>query len=581
MRKLSLILLPVLVLSLVSLRFTSPSPHGKDFRYSCELCHNPNGWEVDTRDIRFDHAVTGFALDGVHRETDCRMCHSSLVFGDAGTECADCHTDVHENTLGASCERCHTPRSWIVSDITLMHQQGRLPLVGPHSTADCYDCHKSASLLRFEPIGVTCYECHVNDYLSASEPNHVQGNFSTDCEECHLTNAFSWSGAGFNHTFFPLTKGHAVSDCFACHTQGSPYSSISPDCWSCHAGDYNAATNPNHATSGFPVQCNDCHTTDPGWKPASFALHDNLFFPIYSGEHEGEWESCGDCHENPSDYSSFTCISCHEHNKQDMDDEHDDVGGYIYESRACLECHPTGSGELGFNHNTSAFPLTGAHITTACVDCHANGYDNTPTGCNDCHNPDYQQAQNPSHLVLALSVNCLDCHTTLPGWSPASFAQHNQLYPLLGAHALLSNDCFGCHKGDYVNTPNTCYGCHEGDYTQATNPNHQSAQFPTDCEVCHTQNAWQPSTFNHDGQYFPIYSGKHDGEWDECSDCHTSPGNYAIFSCIDCHEHNQQDMDDEHQGVSGYVYNSIACLNCHPDGSEQSGTRRFTPKRVR
>ncbi|HRZ77684.1 MAG TPA: hypothetical protein P5248_09975, partial [Bacteroidales bacterium] len=445
----------------------------------------------------------------------------------------------------------------------------------------CYDCHKSASLLRFEPIGVTCYECHVNDYLSASEPNHVQGNFSTDCEECHLTNAFSWSGAGFNHTFFPLTKGHAVSDCFACHTQGSPYSSISPDCWSCHAGDYNAATNPNHATSGFPVQCNDCHTTDPGWKPASFALHDNLFFPIYSGEHEGEWESCGDCHENPSDYSSFTCISCHEHNKQDMDDEHDDVGGYIYESRACLECHPTGSGELGFNHNTSAFPLTGAHITTACVDCHANGYDNTPTGCNDCHNPDYQQAQNPSHLVLALSVNCLDCHTTLPGWSPASFAQHNQLYPLLGAHALLSNDCFGCHKGDYVNTPNTCYGCHEGDYTQATNPNHQSAQFPTDCEVCHTQNAWQPSTFNHDGQYFPIYSGKHDGEWDECSDCHTSPGNYAIFSCIDCHEHNQQDMDDEHQGVSGYVYNSIACLNCHPDGSEQSGTRRFTPKRVR
>jgi hypothetical protein len=27
-------------------------------------------------------------------------------------------------------------------------------------------------------------------------------------------------------------------------------------------------------------------------------------------------------------------------------------------------------------------------------------------------------------------------------------------------------------------------------------------------------------------------------------------------------------MDQEHQGVPGYVYQSSACFSCHPDGEE-------------
>ena len=64
----------------------------------------------------------------------------------------------------------------------------------------------------------------------------------------------------------------------------------------------------------------------------------------------------------------------------------------------------------------------------------------------------------------------------------------------------------------------------------------------------------------------PIYSGKHEGEWNLCIDCHLG-NNYSDFSCIDCHEHdNQADVDDDHDGVSGYVYNSDACFSCHPTG---------------
>ncbi|MCU0329314.1 MAG: hypothetical protein MUE53_10010, partial [Chitinophagales bacterium] len=119
------------------------------------------------------------------------------------------------------------------------------------------------------------------------------------------------------------------------------------------------------------------------------------------------------------------------------------------------------------------------------------------------------------------------------------------------------------------NTPNTCVGCHQSDYNSTTNPNHAAAQFPTNCIACHSQSAWSPSTFDHDNLYFPIYSGKHDGEWNLCADCHFNSSNYNLFSCINCHEHDDPaDMADKHDGVNGYQYNSNACYACHPDGEK-------------
>ena len=52
--------------------------------------------------------------------------------------------------------------------------------------------------------------------------------------------------------------------------------------------------------------------------------------------------------------------------------------------------------------------------------------------------------------------------------------------------------------------------------------------------------------------------------WSNCAECHTNPASYAQFTCIDCHEHNQADMNDKHGDVQGYTYNSPACFACHP-----------------
>ena len=129
----------------------------------------------------------------------------------------------------------------------------------------------------------------------------------------------------------------------------------------------------------FSTNCLECHSTRPGWKPADFREHDGLYFPIYSGEHSGTWVNCAECHTDPSNYALFNCIICHEHNQPDMDEEHEGINGYLYDSQACFDCHPTGSADEGFDHDATLFPLTGAHLEAACAECHESGYSGTNT----------------------------------------------------------------------------------------------------------------------------------------------------------------------------------------------------------
>ena len=120
--------------------------------------------------------------------------------------------------------------------------------------------------------------------------------------------------------------------------------------------------------------------------------------------------------------------------------------------------------------------------------------------------------------------------------------------------------------GQYANTPTDCFFCHETDYQTAPSPNHDGEGYPTDCAMCHSTAAGWPSSFNH-ASYFPIYTGEHRDEWDTCATCHLG-NDLDDFSCTHCHEHRQSEMNNEHDDVNGYVWESHACLNCHPNGSE-------------
>ena len=41
-------------------------------------------------------------------------------------------------------------------------------------------------------------------------------------------------------------------------------------------------------------------------------------------------------------YNVFECVLCHEHSQGETNPEHRSVGGYVYESRACYQCHLRG-----------------------------------------------------------------------------------------------------------------------------------------------------------------------------------------------------------------------------------------------
>lgn len=551
--------------------------HANTISTDCQACHTPAGWGI--KDVLPLHERSRFPLFGAHQTADCGQCHKNYEvrqFEPVQTDCYSCHSkDYHAtaapnhpmNKFSKDCSTCHDTRAvnWRSQNI----DHSFFPLTGGHSKPGCFGCHSSAS---FAGLSQDCYSCHKPDYEATLNPNHVAGNFSKDCKTCHTING--WIPASFDHnlTTFPLTGRHTTVACATCHTQG--YAGTPKQCVSCHQANYNATSNPNHLAAQFPVTCENCHTTN-GWQPAQFD-HDGPYFPIYSGKHKNKWNACGDCHTNSSNFQVFSCITCHEHNQADMNQEHQGVQGYKWESSACLSCHPSGRADGAFNHSTSQFPLTGSHLTAQCSGCHTNGYTTRPPlDCYSCHQSGFQQTTKLNHTLARFSQNCTDCHNTTT-WANTTF--NHAVYAgfaLQNKHA--GRTCVQCHATTYSGTSSLCQTCHLTDYQNAQNPNHTGAHFSEACKDCHTDAGWTPANFNHDGPYFPINSGKHKNKWNnDCRSCHEVSSNYAVFTCTSCHEHNQTDMNQEHQGVQGYIYASNACFACHPDGSSNGAFNHTT-----
>jgi hypothetical protein len=261
------------------------------------------------------HSRTRFPLIGAHAATACFRCHPGAQGGNfarADTSCEACHQrdlrratnpdHVAQGWVG-DCERCHLPIAW--SGGAFHHSAW--PLTGAHAGASCNQCHPGGV---FGGTPDQCVDCHLADYQGATQPNHVLLGFSTQCAQCHGTG--SWDDATFSHA------------------------GVVDGCVQCHLDDYQNAS-PNHVAAGFPTQCELCHTSTSSWSQENWV---HTQFPIQGGDHGGL--SCNECHQQPSNFQSFSCTHCHEHRQSEMDDEHDDVPGYVWQSPACYSCHPDG-----------------------------------------------------------------------------------------------------------------------------------------------------------------------------------------------------------------------------------------------
>ena len=521
--------------------------HAKDDQHNgqlgtdCAQCHTSLDWKP----AKFDH--THFPLTGKHAGAACTSCHVNKVIKGTPTGCASCHANQnpHSSLLGTNCNSCHTTAGWLPA--TFDHNLAAFKLSGKHVQAACTDCHVN-NVYKGTPAN--CYACH----KSADKHN---GQYGTDCALCHSSSG--WLPASFDHSHFPLTGKHATAACTSCHVNNvfkgtatacnschsnkNPHSSLlGTNCNSCHttAGwlpatfDHNLAAfrlsgkhtqaacancHVNNVYKGTPANCYACHKSDDkhngqygtncalchsssGWLPASF---DHSHFPL-TGKHATA--ACSSCHANNVFKGTATaCNSCHSNKNP-----HSSLLG-----TNCGSCHTTGGWlPATFNHNLSAFKLTGAHVQASCTNCHANNvYKGTPTSCYSCH-------QSDDHHNGQFGTGCGTCHST-NAWQPATFDHNLSSFKLTGAHVQAS--CTSCHANNvYKGTPTNCYSCHQSD-------DHHNGQYGTNCASCHSTSAWKPANFDHGG--FALTNG-HGGL--SCSSCHSS-GTYSGLStaCSSCH----------------------------------------------
>ncbi len=555
----------MLAVSTASAQTKVKSPHG-DYKEDCSLCHRATGWKPAQISKKFDHEKFGIPLKGAHAEVQCMQCHKSLDFSDTSAGCIDCHADVHSGELGTDCARCHGTRSFIDrNDQIRMHRLTRFPLAGAHQTLDCEMCHRleAPGGLSWVNTPAECVSCHLNDYNETTRPSHVAAGYSHECSACH--NEQSWRRVDFDHnqTGFPLSGVHATISCENCHV-GGVFTGLSTACVSCHQQDYDGTSNPNHAGAGFATECQQCHNTR-GWTGVNFD-HSRTAFAL-TGAHRSV--GCNECHANGV-YSGtpMLCVSCHQQEYDSTTDPNHAATGF---STECQQCHNTNAwAGANFDHNATAFPLTGAHRSVGCNLCHANGvYAGTSTLCVSCHQQDYNSTANPNHVSAGFPTDCEQCHSTV-SWAGADFNHNTTAFPLTGAHR--SVGCNECHaNGVYSGTPMLCVSCHQQDYNGTTNPDHVSAAFPTDCEQCHSTVGWAGADFDHSITGFPL-TGAHVGR--PCSDCHVN-NRYSGMdpACVACHQSDYNGTTNPDHAASGF---STECTLCHNTAAWAGATFNHT-----
>lgn len=507
---------------------------------ACRTCHSEhNGrpfqlvkWPGSRGRDGFDHTQAGWALQGGHTKSSCNACHkASLVtvasvrsdtslsvqrtFLGLGTACAACHLDEHRGRASKQCTDCHTVDAWKPAP-KFDHDRTRFPLTGQHNQVHCDKCHAvrqeittgpggsaDSSFVDFRATRVSdeagCAGCHPSPHKEAARVGA--------CEKCHSTAGWfvlADSSRRFDHTAtgFPLRGAHADVRCEYCHLSSPrsapvwhvamerdnylrPFSQLKMQydrCDACHADAHRGELVRN----GDAPDCVACHA-ETRFTPARFgqAAHDSTRFPL-TGAHLAT--PCAACHPlEPGaargsghvrfSFATLACVSCHrDPHGQQFDGRHVAGSGPMAATEAgarvaCTPCHVTDAWTPPrFDHDSTRYPLRGAHARVACDKCHTSAGPGLParfsglgTTCNasGCHRDPHggQFAARPR------GGTCTTCHSEA-AWATLAFDhQRDSAYPLDGAHRKVK--CASCHRPEgtppvvrYRPLPHRCEDCH-------------------------------------------------------------------------------------------------------------------------
>jgi hypothetical protein len=345
--------------------------HQKTLSTSCLDCHNPDTFKPATK---FNHNTARFRLSGKHANVDCLKCHKVEIRdgnkyqqfrGIQNFNCNSCHKDPHQNKFGQNCSQCHNEETFLIikGGEKFDHNKTSYKLEYKHISVNCKECHKTkfTDPLKHEK----CTDCHA-DY---HKKQFVKNGVSPDCSTCHSVKGFtlfSYTNEQHNLSTFPLNGSHVATPCTDCHKKQKEWNfrGIGIKCSDCHKDVHQG----NIPAKYYPESdCKTCHN-ETRWSEITFN-HAKTEFKL-AGAHIKS--SCRACHykedSNAVVWQKFSgldknCSNCHidKHFKQ-------------FEKNGvtnCTECHDTDNWKPSkFNHNNTAFRLTGKHIKVPCEKCH-------------------------------------------------------------------------------------------------------------------------------------------------------------------------------------------------------------------
>jgi hypothetical protein len=413
-----------------------------------ELVHWPQG-----RDS-FDHATTGFALEGRHAATDCRKCHQASHIGDGArwrrvgkdldrtwlglqTSCTSCHEDPHRGQFKAACTQCHGMTGWKPAS-GFDHAATAFALSGRHRDVACDRCHKLAkagaageSYRQYAGISAgDCNACHTDPHAGA---------LGGPCAKCHVTAGWKQNvGGTFDHarTRYPLVGQHARVDCGGCHG-GERRKPAFAACTDCHRDAHGAASLQRPRL----LACEGCHTVD-GYRPARFdaVRHDSTAFPL-RGAHLAV--ACDGCHKPRAGKAAPDLAPAHARCEECHRDPHRGQTARVQGERGCVACHAeNGWRQVAFDHAATGYPLENAHARATCRACHADAVFHSgqaPRTCSACH-----QDVHAGQFVADGTTACDRCHVTVDWLAEKFDHDRDSRFPLRGGHEAVA--CKSCHQ---------------------------------------------------------------------------------------------------------------------------------------
>lgn len=371
-------------------------------------------------------------------------------------------------------------------------------------------------------------------------------------------------------------------------------------------------------------------TKDSGVAPVSEQNH--LYFPLsqfsthaLNKPTKGGRMTCESCHTDVMSFLTYSCDSCHEHRRTGhdaddgsggMDDAHAGIANYRYESRWCLDCHPTGTaGELGrAEHPSFPISLGTGHELIGCAECHPteSRANVTCTGCHRDANKDSQFDHDVAPMVAVHGSDmvglgyawetaaCLGCH---PAAQEPGLLAHGGEFPIDAGTVHANLVCADCHPSRQDHGQVVCIPCHQGVADGGLRDVHGQARMAEEhadgglpgyqwesgsCYLCH-RHAQVPGEIQHD-TLFPIGpTSRHAlGSTTEdtppveitCATCHVEAfgsaadggqsrgaGNLRNIDCTQCHAHAQEVVEGIHGYLPDYQWQSSACIFCHIGGA--------------